>query len=175
MSLFRFLRLKAAEAAYSPGETETVRKISAQLEQLEPDRARYIAAFAYILHRAARADLHISARETAAIEQILAERAGVEGEQARLVLEIAHEQKLHHGGTEDFLVTREFSRIATREQKLALLHCLFLVAAADNSISVVEDNEIRQISSEIRLDHADFIAVRSAFRDQLAVLKDHRR
>ncbi len=174
MSLLRFLGLETIEANDNP-ETETVRKISRVLEGLDPDRARYVAAFAYLLHRVAGADLHISPEETAAIERILAERAGLTGEPGRLVLQIAREQKLRAGGTEDFLVTREFDRLATREQKLALLHCLFLVGAYDDSVSVVEDNEIRQIASEIRLDHADFIAVRSAFRDQLAVLKNHRR
>ena len=175
MSLLRFLGLETIDATYNPPETETVRKISKVLEALEPERARYIAAFAYLLHRVAGEALHISPEETAAIELILAERAGLTGEQGRLVLQIAREQKLSAGGTEDFLVTREFNRLATREQKLALLHCLFLVGASDDSVSVVEDNEIRQIASEICLDHADFISVRSAFREHLAVLKNHRR
>jgi uncharacterized tellurite resistance protein B-like protein len=68
-------------------------------------------------------------------------------------------------------VTREFNRIATHEQKLALLECLFAVSAADESISTVEDNEVRQIADELRIEHPEFIAARSAFRDYLAVLK----
>jgi uncharacterized tellurite resistance protein B-like protein len=76
------------------------------------------------------------------------------------------------GGTENFLVTREFDRIATREQKLALVDCLFAVAAAEDGISTVEDNEIRQIVEELHLDHPDFIAVRSKWKDHLAVLKN---
>jgi len=54
---------------------------------------------------------------------------------------------------------------------MALLECLFAVSASDESVSVVEDREIRQIASELKLDHQDFIKVRSAFRDHLAVLK----
>jgi uncharacterized tellurite resistance protein B-like protein len=68
-------------------------------------------------------------------------------------------------------VTREFSRIATREEKLALLDCLFAVAAAEDGISATEDNEIRQIVNELGLGHPDFIAVRSRWKDQLTVLK----
>jgi uncharacterized tellurite resistance protein B-like protein len=175
VSLLRFFGFETSDATYNPPETETVRRICKVLDQLAPDRARYVAAFAYLLHRVAGADLNISPEETAAIERILAEQAGLTPELGRLVLEIAREQKLRSGGTEDFLVTREFNRLATREQKLALLHCLFLVGSSDDSVSVVEDNEIRQIASEICLDHPDFIAVRSAFRDHLAVLKNHRR
>jgi uncharacterized tellurite resistance protein B-like protein len=52
-----------------------------------------------------------------------------------------------------------------------LLNCLFSVSSSDRSISTVEDNEIRMISQELRLDHSDFIAARSAFREHLEVLK----
>ena len=84
---------------------------------------------------------------------------------------MAKSQNLLFGGTENYLVTRELNRIASREQKLALLDCLFAVSAADESISTVEDNVIRQIAAELRLEHREFIEVRSRFRDHLAVLK----
>ncbi|HEX8025512.1 MAG TPA: hypothetical protein VF484_04830, partial [Candidatus Limnocylindrales bacterium] len=41
-------------------DTETVRRIVDEIASLEPERARYLAAFAYILTRAAAADLDIS-------------------------------------------------------------------------------------------------------------------
>jgi uncharacterized tellurite resistance protein B-like protein len=83
---------------------------------------------------------------------------------------MAKTQNILFGGTENFLVTREFNRIATREQKLALVDCLFAVAA-DDSISTVEENEISRICGELQLTHDDFISVRSAYREQLAVLR----
>ena len=76
------------------------------------------------------------------------------------------------GATENFLVAREFDRIATREQKIALLHCLYAVSSADKSISAAEDHEIREISRELKLDHSDYIDVRLAFREYLSVLKN---
>ena len=45
------------------GATATVRKIVRALEEMEPARARYVAAFAYLLGRVAHADLDISAEE----------------------------------------------------------------------------------------------------------------
>jgi len=84
---------------------------------------------------------------------------------------MAKTQNQLFGGTENYLVTREFERIANREQKLALLECLFAVTAADENISTEEDNVISQISSELRLSHDDFITARSHFRKYLAVLK----
>ncbi|MFQ5718650.1 MAG: TerB family tellurite resistance protein [Acidobacteriota bacterium] len=161
-----------APAAASPGaETATVRKIVDALDRMDPERARLLAAWAYILGRVAHADLDISAAETHAMERVMIERAGLPEDQAILVVQIAKSQNLLFGSTENYLVTREFSRLASREQKRALIDCLFAVSAADETVSTVEDNEIRVICQELKLDHDDFIAARTAYRDQLAVLK----
>ena len=37
---------------------------------------------------------------------------------------------------------------------------------------MMENNEIRQIASELGLDHREFIRVRSGWKDRLGVLKD---
>ncbi len=171
MSFLKFLGLEPKEPEPGTPETETVRKITEALDQMEPERARYIAAFSYVLSRAARADLHISAMETRAMERVVMEHSGLPEEQAILAVQIAKSQNRLFGATEDFIVTREFNQIATREQKLALLDCLFAVAAAEGMISIEEDNTIRQITSELRLDHRDFIDVRSTYRDHLSVLQ----
>jgi uncharacterized tellurite resistance protein B-like protein len=173
MSILKFLGLTeptAAAPADSP-ETETVRHIVQQLDQLPRDRARYLASFAYLLSRAAGADLHVSEEETRLMERIVATEGGLPPEQALLVVQMAKTQHKLFGGTENFLVTREFERLATREQKLALLECLFAVTAADENITSLEDRAVKQISSELRLDHADYIAARSRFKEHLAVLK----
>ena len=99
------------------------------------------------------------------------EFGGVSEDQAILVVQIARHQNLLFGGTENFLVTREFNKIATEEQKLALLDCLFRVAAAEDLISTVESNEISQITSELGLPHEDFVAIRSKYRGQLGVFR----
>ncbi len=162
---------RAPPQAASPGQTETVRKIVQSLDRLEPERARFIAAFAYILSRAAGADRKISQGETRAMEAIITERGGLPEEQAVVVVQMARHQNLLFGGTENFLVTREFNKISTREQKIALLDCLYAVAAAEDLVSNVEENEIRQVASELRLEHSDFIAVRLRYRDRLSLLR----
>ena len=92
-----------------------------------------------------------------------------------LVVQMAKTQNQLFGSTENYLVTREFERIATHEQKLALLDCLFAVTAADETITGAEDNVVKQIASELRLSHSEYIASRSRFREYLAVLKQGRR
>ena len=172
MSILKFLKLDAEPAGRTrtSAETETVRKIAGALDQLEPDRAKFVAAFAYILSRVARVDLKITATETEAMERIVMKQGNLPEEQAVLVVQMAKTQNVLFGGTENYLVTREFNKIATREQKLALLGCLFAVSAAEDEISTLEDNEVSQIADELRIEHRDFISVRSRFRDKLAVL-----
>ena len=171
MSILKFLKMDSTPPGASPAETDTVRRITAALDELDPERARYVAAFAYILSRVARADMAISPDETRMMERMVVELGGLPESQAVIVVQMAKSQNVLFGATENYLVTREFNRIATRDQKLALLECLFAVSAADQSISTVEDNEVRQIADELSLEHPDFIAARSAFRDYLAVLK----
>ena len=66
-----------------------------------------------------------------------------------LVVEIAKGQARLFGGTENYLVTREFREIATAEQRLELLDCLFAVAAADGAISTAEESQSGQIAKEL--------------------------
>jgi uncharacterized tellurite resistance protein B-like protein len=151
------------------------------LDRLEPAQARFIAAFAYLLGRVAYADQNISEEETRKMERVISEQtfgesaglpAQLSEDQAILVVHMAKTQNLLFGGTENFLVSREFGKIAGREEKIGLLDNLYAVCAADRSISVVEDNEIRKISRELNLEHEDFIAVRMKYREHLAVLKN---
>ena len=173
MSLLKKLfGIDGPEADTGSTETETLRRITAALEEMEPEKSRFIAAFAATLSRVAHADLNISETETRAMEKIIMERAHLPEEQAILVVQIAKSQSRLFGGTENYVVTREFSRMASREQKLALLDCLFAVSAADDQVSLAEDNEIRRIAEEFKLDHSEFIAARAAYRDYLSVLKD---
>jgi uncharacterized tellurite resistance protein B-like protein len=152
-------------------EVDSLGEIERALTELDPPEARHVACFAYILHRVARADHEISEDESALIEQLVATRGGLPSDRAALVVRIARSEHLRHGGTEDFIVTREFAKDATREQKLALLDCLFAVSATDRSIRTVEDNEIRRVASELKLDHADYIVVRAAHVSHLASRK----
>ncbi|MBN1570953.1 MAG: TerB family tellurite resistance protein [Acidobacteria bacterium] len=172
MSILDIFKNSYSGKPKASSETETVRKIIQALDQLEPGRAKFIAGFAYLLGRAARADMHISLKETQKMERILMDRGGLPEEQAIIVVQMAKTQNVLFGGTENFLVTREFRESADHEQKLALLDCLYAVAATEDYISTIEDNEISQIADELRIEHHDFISVRSGYRSSLAVFQD---
>ena len=177
MSILKILGFAPQDhgAGLGAAETDTVRKIVAELEALPPERARFIAAFAYTLSRVAHADLEISAEETRKMEEIVMEVGGLPEEQAVLAVQVAKSQARLFGGTENYLVTREFKEISNREQRQRLLDCLFAVSAADDSISGAEEAQIRQIASELDFTHREFIDARSAWSDKREVLRGLRR
>jgi uncharacterized tellurite resistance protein B-like protein len=165
----------AAPVADSAAETATARRIVARLEALPAAEARYLACFAYVMSRAANAENDISDEETAVMERFTVEYGGLDTAQAVLVIEMAKLQARLHGGTEDFVVTREFRSVSTSEQRLALLRCCFVVGAADGVISATEAATINEIARELDLEPADVNAVRSEFHEQLSAVQALRR
>lgn len=147
---------------------DTIKRIANELDKLEPDRARYVAAFAFVLSRVARADQDVSDEETSAMERLIIEKAGLPEEQAVLVVQMAKTQQLLFGGTDDFLVTRELGRLATPEQRLSMIDCLFAVAASDRRILAAEAAEIGRIARELKVEQADLSRIRASYREFIA-------
>ena len=46
------------------------------------------------------------------------------------------------------------------------------MSAADDTISTVEEEEIRKIASELGLAPNEYLSIRAAYRDKRAVLRD---
>ncbi len=148
-------------------EFAPLRETLEALDHLEADRARYLAAFAYLLGRVAHADQHVSPEETGAMEALVREQVQLSQDQAMVVVQLAKTSNLLFGGTANYVVAREFSAIATYDEKLALMRCLFAVSATDESISTGEESEIHRIANELRIDHPDLVALRVAHQRHL--------
>lgn len=148
-------------------EHAPLRDLLDALDRLEPDRARYLARFAYLLGRVAHADRHVSAEETRAMEALVMEEGHLSHEQAMLVVGLAKTSNLMFGGTADYLVAQAFAEGATYDEKVALVGCLFAVSATDEAISLAEETEIHRIANQLRIDPADLTALRLAHRRHL--------
>ena len=172
-SLIRsWLGLDQNQAAQQPG---ALRDLLDALDRLEPPKARYLAQFAYLLGRVAHADQHVSADETRLMEALVESQGGIPRDQAMLVVGLAKTNNLLFGGTDNFLVAREFAVEATHEQKLGLLRCLFALSAAEDGISIAEEREISRIARELRVEHADLVNLRLEYRNHLPGLSDRSR
>ncbi len=158
-----------------PPEQAPLRDLIETLEHLEPDRARHLARFAYLLGRVAHADQHVSPEETRAMEALVVEQGELTAEQAIVVVALAKSSNLMFGGTADFLVAQEFAEAATYEQKLALARCLFRVASTDAAISVAEESEIHRIASHLKILPHDLTMLRVSHAQFLPGLSPRRR
>ena len=156
--------------ADAEAEAEVIRRISAQLDAMPEERARYLAGFAYILSRAALADMVVSDAETAAMERIVVEVGGIPTAEAVLVVEMSKTQSRLYGATEDYIITRDWASSATTDQKLQLLRACYRVGATD-LISAEENATLGQIAKELGLDADQEKSVRSEFYDQLSVVQ----
>ena len=181
MSILEILGLTVADTDTSHGtpgdnsaDTDTMRRIAAELEQMEESQARYLAAFAYILGRIAHADSNFSDDETRKMEEIVRGLGHLTEAQATLVVEIAKNQVKLFGATENYLVTRRFKEMATPEQCVELLGCVFAVSAVDDSISAAEEGQAGQIAKELGLSHEEFVAARVTYNEHLDSLKRFR-
>jgi uncharacterized tellurite resistance protein B-like protein len=154
------LRAWLGVAASEQPEFAPLRETLESLDHLEPDRARFLAAFAYLLGRVAYADRHVSSEETRAMEMLLQEQGHIPQDQAMIVVQLAKSSNVLFGGTADFLVARQFSEFTTYEEKLALMRCLFAVSSVDESISMAEEGEIHRIANELRIEQRDLVALR---------------
>jgi uncharacterized tellurite resistance protein B-like protein len=164
-----------APASDGAGDTATVRRIVAKLESMPPEQARFLAAAAYTLARAANADLDISDEETAAIERELQEHESIDEATAVLVTEMAKLQAKTVGGTEDYVVTREFKALADESQRIVVLRACFAVMAAGGTISAEETAVINEIAVELDIDDATLNAIRADYHEQLSSVQQIRR
>lgn len=152
-------------------EAEGLAPIVAALADLPEDQARYLAAFSYILGRAAHADGKVTAEETQLMEQIIARFGHLDSHHTQLVVKLATEQGKRFGGTQDYVVTRQFRSIASDQQRRELLDCILAVCAADDLITADEDRALWQIASELGFQRHEFVQARLPFSDKRSVIR----
>jgi uncharacterized tellurite resistance protein B-like protein len=162
-SIRTWLGLGAADTT----EFAPLRETLDALDHLEPDRARFLAAFAYLLGRVAHADQVVSADETRAMEGLVREQGALTADQAMVVVQLAKTSNLLFGGSANFLVAKQFAELATYDEKRALIRCLFAVSAVDEAISMAEEGEIHRIANELRIEPHDLVELRVAHKRHL--------
>lgn len=146
---------------------DALRELLDALDRLEPERARYLAQFAYLLGRVAHADAHVSPGETELMERLVRDEGGLAADQAMLVVGLAKTANRLFGGTDNFIVAREFGETATSEQKLALMRCLFALSATEGRITIEEEREIQRVGRELRVDSSELLRLRLEYRRHL--------
>jgi tellurite resistance protein len=79
------------------------------------------------------------------------------------------------GGTEDYVVTREFKALADESQRIVVLRACFAVMAAGGTISAEETATVNEIAEELDIDDATLNAIRADYHEQLSSVQQIRR
>jgi len=170
LSLLRFLGL-GGDSKGRDSEPASLAEIGAQLEALPPEEARFVAAFSYLLARIAGADLRTDDLERDSMAARLETFAEIDHVLAGILADTAIQAAKAHDASDDHLVARAFRDISDRPERIRLVRCLYAVAAADENISTVEDNEIYEVARSIGIDETDVVAIRMEFKKYLGALK----
>jgi uncharacterized tellurite resistance protein B-like protein len=140
-------------------------------EHLASAASRRLAAFSGMLARVARADLEVTPDEAAVMVERVAAFGDLDETDAALAVDAAVELSRRRGASSDYLATRELRQLVDEDQREGLLRCLFAVSAADDAVSLAEEEEIRQIATELGIEHEAYIRARAEVRDKRSVLR----
>lgn len=154
---------------------ESVRRIAAKLTALPPAHARFVAAFAYLLGRAAHADIALTDTETAEMTRQVMEIGGLEEPDAAIVVELANVRAGGFGATEDYLVIREFKSMSSMDERERLLRCCLLVMAADDEVDATEAWLVNRLAEVLDIERPDLNRIRAEFHDRISGIRELRR
>jgi uncharacterized tellurite resistance protein B-like protein len=171
MRLTRFLTTLGLHGDGAPADADAafMRRLQAQLVRLGPARMEYLAGFAGQLARVAHVEDGVSAAEALLIKTQLTEH-GLTGAEAGVVLDLLrHEIEVLHS-LQHHVLNRAVNKHASAAEKEALVDCLYAVAAADHTVSDVEEREIRRVADALLIPHSVLMRIRGRYRDRIEVL-----
>jgi len=168
MSLLKRLGLARSDPPPRSRLTAAVRE---HLERLPPERAEFVAAFAGLLARVARADTDVSDAERRALGRVIKRSAGLSAAESEAVADTVVHHTTTLAGIDYSSLTSTFNELGSQADKEKLIDCLYAVATADSTVSVVEDEEIRQVARALLLTHAQFIGIRTRYKEKLEVIQ----
>jgi uncharacterized tellurite resistance protein B-like protein len=163
-----FFRSERTEATY---ESELASVIAGALPEADEDTRRLVVAVAGLLGCAGYADRDFSEPERRLVADLLQTIHGVGQAQAEAILAVLRQNILQVSTVEVPRYARALRQLGNRELRLQVLEMLLRVAAADDDISQQEVVFLRQITTSLGLEQADYNQLQSQYRDLLRVLK----
>ena len=146
-------------------------ELNVVLEGYSDEDVVFITGLSGLLGKVAFSDGEISKEEIDEIFKVLSKNCSLNEKLYQAVLSILQSHVPELLGIEDYRYLRIINDNCSRQQKLELLENLYLVAAANESISSDEDNSVAIISKGLKLTNDEFIEVRLKFKDKLDSLK----
>jgi uncharacterized tellurite resistance protein B-like protein len=159
-------------SATSPGDGSSLKEIASVLTSQPEDVASRIVSYGYVLARIANADSNFRPEEEEKIYEILTQKNHMPHQEAMTVVKLLKQANTAFGGTENYIITREFKEESTFEERLDLLKSVFEVAGSDGEITSDEEAELKIIANELAIENRDFVAMRSQYNKYRTVFKN---
>ena len=122
---------------------------------LPEERIYFICLVGTLMATIAHVDDHFDPAEKKALKRCLDEQFSLKGKELTLLFEVVEEQARQ--GFDFYEVATELNRVASYNDRINLMECLFEVAIADGEMVHDEAEEIRKITKALRIPHKTFI------------------
>jgi uncharacterized tellurite resistance protein B-like protein len=167
--MFKFLGTPGEPS--SGDETFLEPLVAKHLEGADAVTIRIVAAIAGLLATVAYADSHFAPEEQQQLEEDLRRIQGLSPTGVTAICDLLRAHAARIATVESPRFTRELRELADRDLRLEILGLLIKLAAADGTISLVEVNLLRQLTTALGLTQDDFNQAQAPHRDKLSFLR----
>ena len=145
--------------------------ISSALPNADADTQKIVVAVTGLFGCISYADRDFSDTEKTVVAELLQTIHGVGPAEAASILQALTSNIVHVATVEAVRYGRTLKQLGDRDLRLHVLGMLLEVAAVDHEIRQNEVVVLRQITTALGLDQADYNDLQSQYRDKLASLK----
>ena len=132
---------------------------------LPEEKLYFICLVGTLMATIAHVDDHFDAAEKKALKRCLIDQFALKGKELTLLFDVVEEQARR--GFDLYEVTTELNRVASFNDRVNLMECLFNVAIADGEMVHEEMEEIRRITKALRIPHKTFIEYKVQALDKI--------
>jgi len=132
---------------------------------LSDERLYFICLVGTLMAAVARVDEHFDPAEKKALKRCLIDQFSLQGKELTLLFEVVEEQARQ--GFDFDEVATELNRIASYNDRISLMECLFEVSIADGTMAHDEAEEVRRITKALRIPHKTFIEYKVRALDKI--------
>ncbi|MBN1653032.1 MAG: TerB family tellurite resistance protein [Deltaproteobacteria bacterium] len=141
------------------------------MDSANDDDVRLVVSVAGLLACVAYSDRQYTPSERQKVRSELERIHGLSNEGIEGICKILDERIFDLTATSSQIYLRDLSELADYETKIDVLDVLMSLAAADESVSVVETNLLRRAATALGLSSDDYNTIQRRYRDKLAVLQ----
>jgi uncharacterized tellurite resistance protein B-like protein len=146
-------------------------KISTMGQALSESELKQATATAGLCGRIAYADAVITEDELERMTSILRAESKLSPQSVDIVTTLLVDHRVELLTLEEYFYSRLANESMTEDEKRALLKNLFLIAAADGTICLEEENALFTIASQLRLPRQTVIELKREFKRFLSVFQ----